>query len=207
MLDTATTSSLHVGVVRGHSAPKVSYSVMEESSISPLDRPLQRIARTVADLTAAIQGQTEAALARRPDAASWAAKEIVCHLRDIEELFLIRLEAIAAIDEPVILAAGMGARAMNLKPDGQAAAPERWAEDRQYLRNDVGEALAAFRRCREDTLAHLAALSPEQRRRGGIHPRLGRLTVADLVNDLASHDDSHLDQLRRAVYLASMRPA
>ncbi|PYN52788.1 MAG: hypothetical protein DMD94_21130 [Candidatus Rokuibacteriota bacterium] len=111
MLDTATTSSLHVGVVRGYSAPKVSYSVMEESSISPLDRPLQRIARTVADLTAAIQGQTEAALARRPDAASWAAKEIVCHLRDIEELFLIRLEAIAAIDEPVILAAGMGARA------------------------------------------------------------------------------------------------
>ena len=77
--------------------------------------------------------------------AEGAAADCVGHLRDIEELFLIRLEAIAAIDEPVIPAAGMGARAMNLKPDGQAAAPERWAEDRQYLRNDVGEALAAFR--------------------------------------------------------------
>jgi hypothetical protein len=207
MSDTATPPALQVSVVRGHSAPAVSYSVMEEPGTSPLDRPSERIARTAADLAAAIHGQPEAALAWRPDAASWAAKEIVCHLRDIEELFLIRLEAIAAIDEPVIPAAGMGARALNLKPDGQAAAPERWAEDRQYLRNDVGEALAAFRRRREETLAHLAALSPEQRRRGGIHPRRGRLTVADLVSDLARHDDDHLDQLRRALHLASMRPA
>ena len=104
-------------------------------------------------------------------ARGWAGKEIVCHFRDIEELFLIRLEAIAAIDEPILPAAGIGARVLNLKPDGQAAAPDRWAEDRQYLRNDAGEAVAAFRRRREETLAHLAALSPEQWRRGGIHPR------------------------------------
>lgn len=96
---------------------------------------------------------------------------------------------------------------LNLKPNGQAAAPERWAEDRQYLRNDVGEALTAFRRRREETLAHLATLSPEQWRRGGIHPRRGRLTPADLVSDLARHDDNHLDQLRRALQVASMPPA
>jgi DinB superfamily len=161
--------------------------------------------RTAADLAAAIQGQHEAALVRRPDATSWAAKEIVCHLRDIEDLFLLRFEAIAAMDEPMLLAAGMGARVLNLKPDGQAAAPQRWAEDRQYLRNDVGEALAAFSRRREETLAHLAALSPEQWQRGGIHPRRGRLTVADLVSDLARHDDDHLDQLIRALRLASTR--
>lgn len=172
---------------------------MDESSRPPLEESGRRIARTADDLAAAIVGQPEAALARRRDDVSWAAKEIVCHLRDIEELFMLRLEVIAALDEPMIAAAGMGSRALSLKPDGHPTAPDRWAEDRQYLRNDAGEALAAFRRRREETLAHLAALSPEQWRRGGIHPRRGRMTVADFVRDMAGHDDNHLAELRRAL--------
>jgi len=44
----------------------------------------------------------------------------------------------------------------------QPAAPDRWAEDRQYLRNDIADALATFRCLREGTLGHLTALSPEQ---------------------------------------------
>ena len=136
---------------------------------------------------------------RRPDASSWAAKEVLCHLRDSEELFLLRLEMIAAMDEPLLAAAGMGARVLSLRTDGQPTAPDRWAEDRQYLRNDAGEALATFRRRREETLAHLGALSPEQRRRAGIHPRQGRMTVDDFVTAMAWHDDNHLDQMRRAL--------
>ena len=89
--------------------------MVDEPDTSPLDRSLRRIAQTVADLTAAIHAQPEAALVRRPDVTSWAAKEIVCHLRDIEELLLLRLEAIAAIDEPMLVAAGMGTRVLNLK--------------------------------------------------------------------------------------------
>ncbi len=77
-----------------------------------------RIARTPDDLAVAVRGQTEAVLVRRPDATNWAAKEIVCHLRDTEELFLLRLEMIAAMDEPLFPASGMGARAMTLKPNG-----------------------------------------------------------------------------------------
>jgi hypothetical protein len=172
---------------------------MEELSRPPLEQSWRRIARTADDLGAAIAGQPEAALARRPDAASWAAKEIVCHLRDIEAMYLLRLEVIAALDEPMIAAAGMGSRVLGLKPDGNPTAPDRWAEDRQYLRNDTGEALASFRRRREETLAHLAALSPEQWQRGGIHPRRGRMTVVDFVRDMAGHDDNHLAQLRRAL--------
>jgi hypothetical protein len=172
---------------------------MEEPARPPLEQSSRRIARTADDLAAAIRGRSEAALARRPDAMSWAAKEIICHLRDTEELFLMRLEVIAAVDEPMIHAAGMGARAMGLKPDGGPAAPDRWAEDRQYLRSDVGEALGAFRKRREETLAHLAALSPAQWLRGGLHPRRGRMTVGDFVREMAWHDDNHLDQLRRAL--------
>jgi hypothetical protein len=174
-------------------------ATMEEVARQPLEQRTGRLARTADDLAAAIHGQSEAALVRRPDAKNWAAKEVICHLRDAEELFMLRLEMIASIDEPMFPAAGMGARAMNLKPDGQPAAPDRWAEDRQYLRNDAAEALRTFRKRREEMLAHLQTLSPEEWQRGGIHPRRGRMTVDDFVTDMAWHDDNHLDQLRRAL--------
>jgi DinB family protein len=172
---------------------------IEEVAKQSLEQRLGRMARTAEDLAAAIRGQPEAALVRRPDPKNWAAKEVICHLRDTEELFMLRLEMIAAMHEPMFPAAGMGAGAMSLKPDGQPAAPDRWAEDRQYLRNDAAKALSTFRKRRDETLAHLQALSPEQWRRGGIHPRRGRMTVDDFVTDMAWHDDNHLDQLRRAL--------
>jgi hypothetical protein len=172
---------------------------MEEVAKQSLEQRLGRMSRTADDLAAAIRGQSEAALMRRPDANNWAAKEVICHLRDTEELFMLRLEMIAAMDEPMFPAAGMGARAMSLKPDGQPAIPDRWAEDRQYLRNDAAEALGTFRKRRQETIAHLRALSPEQWQRGGIHPRRGRMTVGDFVTDMAWHDDNHLDQMRRAL--------
>ena len=38
---------------------------------------------------------------------------------------MLRLEIIGVMDEPMLPAAGMGARALSLKPDGQPAAPDR----------------------------------------------------------------------------------
>ena len=99
-----------------------------------LEERLGRMSRTADDLAAAIKGQSEAVLVRRLDLKNWAAKEVICHLRDTEELFMVRLEMIAAMDEPAFGAAGRGARALTIIPD-------RWAEDRQYLRNDAAEAL------------------------------------------------------------------
>src|SRR5262245_4363305 len=158
-----------------------------------------RLSRTPDDLSEAIHGRSEAALVRRPDWNAWAAKEIVCHLRDSEELFLLRLEMIAALDEPVIPAAGLGDRGLNLTADGRAAAPERWARDRQYLRHDAAAALATFRERRGDVVAHLTGLTPDQWARGGLHTRRGRITVADIATDMLAHDDDHLTQLRRAL--------
>ena len=82
---------------------------------------------------------------------------------------------------------------------GHPLDPDRWAEERQYLRNDAAEALAAFRRRRQEILTLLEALSPAQWKRGGIHVVHGRLSMADWAASLAAHDDNHLDQLTRAV--------
>ena len=76
---------------------------------------------------------------------------------------------------------------------------ERWAEERQYLRNDTVAALDAFRRRRGEALGLLRALTPEQWRRGGLVPTGARVSFGELVAGSAAHDDTHLAQLARAL--------
>jgi hypothetical protein len=149
----------------------------------PAEERLARLAEAPDALLDAITGVPEALMARRPDAKSWAPKEVVCHLRDAEELFSGRFRSIMAMDEPRLL----GVEA------------DRMAEERQYIRNDAAEAGAAFRRRREEVLALLRGLTPAEWQRGGVHPTRGRMAVADIAAMMVWHDDNHLEQLRRAL--------
>lgn len=151
--------------------------------MATLEEHLARLERTADDLAAAIAGATDARLSKRPDGRSWCAKEVVCHLRDFEELFLAFFQAMLDLDDPAY----------------SGGEPDRWAEDRQYLRNDTGEALAAFRRRRAESLAFLRHLRPSDWDRGGVHQTRGRLTMREFAGLMAGHDDNHLDQLRRAL--------
>jgi DinB superfamily len=157
----------------------------EEVAKQPLEQRLGRMSRTADDLAAAIRGQSETALVRRPDGKNWAANEVICHLRDIEEVYFVRFHTMLSNDDPKIYA--------------DPSAADRFAEDRQYLRHDAAQALAAFRRRREESLALLHTLTPEQRQRGCLHPTGGRITIDAFVTMLAWHDDNHLDQLYRAL--------
>ena len=62
----------------------------EEYSGLSLEARLGRLDQTADELERAISGKTDNELSAHPDARNWAAKEIVCHLRDVEELFQIR---------------------------------------------------------------------------------------------------------------------
>jgi len=132
---------------------------------------------------AAIQGAPEAALSQRPDAKNWSAKEIICHVRDTEEFFLNRLQMILTFDEPKFSLADAG----------------RWVVERQYLRNDAGEAISAFRRRRQETLQFVKEIIPEQWDRACIHKVRGRMTLRDYLQLLAGHDKIHLEQVKRAL--------
>lgn len=175
----------------------------EEYSRLPIEARLSRLDQTPGELGRAISGKTDEELSARPDAQNWAPKEIVCHLRDVEELFQIRFHTVVALDEPRILV--FGASVSDLAPwriggsIGHPLDPERWAEERQYLRNDTHEALAAFRRRRAEVLVLLRSLSPAEWQRAGVHLSRGRLTLSDWVARLAAHDDNHIAQLRRAL--------
>jgi hypothetical protein len=171
--------------------------------VSSIEMSLARLQRTPQELADAVHDRDEAELGRRPDARNWAATEIICHLRDVEELFQIRFHTIVALDEPRILV--LGATPDDLAPWKIGGAirhpldPDRWAEDRQYLRQDPWAALAAFRARRSEVLTLLGSLSPAEWQRAGIHLSRGRRTLAEWVATLAAHDDNHLDQLRRTL--------
>jgi hypothetical protein len=175
----------------------------EEYSRFPIEARLDRLQQTPGELGRAIFGKTDAELSRRPDAHNWAAKEIVCHLRDVEELFQIRFHTVVALDEPRILVLGASAGDLAAWRIGGAIGhpldPGRWAEERQYLRNNAREALAAFRRRRTEVLTLLRSVSPAEWQRGGIHLSRGRLTLGEWVASLAAHDDNHLAQFHRAL--------
>jgi len=157
---------------------------MEEYAQQTRDQRLQRLTRTADELSAAIKGQAESVLARRPDTKNWAAKEIICHLRDTEEAFNSRFELIVAMDTD---------------PKLVGSSADRMAEERQYLRNDAVEAIGAFRRRREENIDYLRQLTPAQWDKGGTHPVRGRMTIDTFLTLMAWHDDNHLDQLKRAL--------
>ncbi|HEV8616602.1 MAG TPA: DinB family protein [Methylomirabilota bacterium] len=168
-----------------------------------LAQRLARIQRTPDDLAEAIRGQGDGALSRRPDDKSWSAKEVVCHLRDIEELCIIRYHMMLSMDEPRLFVVGVTApEPAEWGIVGGVPYPvdaERWAAERQYLRNDTIQALAAFRRRRQEVLALLGALTPTQWKRGGVIPTFGRRTFEEFQATVAGHDDNHLEQLKRAL--------
>jgi hypothetical protein len=174
----------------------------EEYAALPLPQRLERLRRTPDDLAAALRGRAEADVSRRPGATSWSAKEVVCHLRDIEELCMLRFRMMLAIDEPKVFVAGARPRnpeEWGLVGEELAIDPDRWAEERQYQRADLVAVLAAFGRRRAESLGFFRRLSTEQWQRTCLHPTLGRLTYADWAAIIAGHDDNHLAQLQRAL--------
>ena len=180
-------------------------ATIDEYLTGPVAVRLARLRSTPDEISRLLADLDEAALCRRPDAREWSPTEIVCHLRDVEALFLVRFQTILAVDDPQILTFGATPEALaawgiggNV---GHPLDPDRWAEDRQYERHDPTEALRAFARRRHEVVTLLEGLSPRQWQRGGIHQARGRMDLGEWVASLAGYDDNHLGQLRRALEL------
>ena len=154
-------------------------STLEHYARQPREQRMQHLTRTGDALAAAIKGQSDAVLARRPDAKNWAAKEIVCHLRDEEaEDFGARLR--------VVIEGGAAFAAID---------PERWARERRYREDDGPRALALFRDRRTSTLALLGSTAAARLTPRVAHPRTGALSGLDLLAAWVAHDRLHLAQL------------
>ena len=106
--------------------------------------------------------------------------EQICHVRDIEiDGYHRRFHRTLQESHPILPSL-----------DG-----ERLARERSYATADAAEVFATFRRARQETLALLAALTPQQLARSAVFED-APATLRGLVHCLCSHDQQHLAGLQ-----------
>lgn len=140
---------------------------------------LGRLSAAPGRLARVLKALPPEALRRPPAPGKWSAIEIACHLRDIDRLYAERVTKMAFSDRPALWMMDNA----------------RVSEKLRYLDADPAAVLKAARRRREELLSLLQALPPAAWRRTGLHPKRGELSIEQLVEVIAGHDDSHLAQL------------
>jgi len=128
-------------------------------------------------LTAALPAEL---LAARPAAAEWSALECLVHLIDTEAIFQTRLQAFLS---------GHDFAAFNPDEQGSKAGPETRPAD----------LAARYDHLRQASLTALAAVTPADLQRTARHAELGRVTLAQMVNEWAAHDLNHTLQAEKAL--------
>lgn len=111
----------------------------------------------------------------------WSLKQIAGHVRDKEEVTLSWVRAIISSRKATLDVVDL----------------EALADEGEYQRLDLHEALYTFSDLRENLVYILHDLSPRQWQRTGTHPYRGALSIGQLVRELNEHDLAHLWQVQR----------
>lgn len=125
---------------------------------------------------------------QRPSGTGFALVEHACHLRDLDAIFVARIDAILATHLPVIDSV-----------DGTVL-----ADQRNYTEQDLHTAIRAFKRGRRRLCMSLEKLRSEQLARCCLRDGARRMTLEELVRELLSHDRTHcleLDELGAELHL------
>jgi hypothetical protein len=115
----------------------------------------------------------------RPAVGEWCVNEVVGHIIESEKRgFAGRIRIILGADEPKL---------------------EDWksvevAQARHDCERNPTDLMNEFEPLRRDSVALVRSLKPEHLSRGGIHPRVARITVDELLHEWIHHDGNHLRQ-------------
>jgi hypothetical protein len=112
---------------------------------------------------------------------NWSVMEVICHLRDAEEISVQRVQAMRDQDRPKIASYDQ----------------EALARERNYREADPYAALEAFTTFRELHLTVLSALSPEAWERSGEFEASGQVTISAHTVHKLYHDSIHCAQIAR----------
>ena len=141
---------------------------------------LSKLQETPKAMATLFRGLSDEALRRKPAPEKWSMLEILCHLRDVEFLFVERYGKIANHDRPQL-------RMVN---QDELAAMLRYNED------DPAAVQREFQALRAEAVALLSALAQQSWERIGLHPKRGEFSIAANAVMHVTHDAKHLDRLR-----------
>ena len=131
-------------------------------------------------LLLAIHGIPEADLHRPEAEGKWSIADVIAHLGDLELVYAVRIRTTLAVDEP----------------DVPSLKQEQWVAN-VHRREPLAELLEQFwfhRRMNQDLKARL---SEAELARKGKHPDYGSITIAQMFERIANHDEKHLRQIER----------
>jgi hypothetical protein len=146
----------------------------DEQLVDQLEQTAPRIAQ-------AVEGRTAVELRQRPpaDPDSWAAAEIVAHLRATDDILAYRVYAILVRDNPPM----------------PAYDEQRWTEVARYGDVAVEDSLTMFTLRRAELIRTLRHIAPADWERMGTHETYGPQTLRAAVRKLADHEAEHCAQL------------
>ncbi len=113
----------------------------------------------------------------------WSVLFIVCHMRDVEEIFASRAHDL--LERP--------------SPTFQVVPNEVLIERGSYAAQDLRAALAEYAALRAAFVALLEPLSDEQWLLAGTHPSQGPATLLDVAINCGLHDVDHQEQIIRCL--------
>ena len=123
---------------------------------------------------------SESVLAFHPAPGEWCVKEVIGHLIEAERRgFAGRLRIILAENTPRL----------------QAWDQDEVAGARHDCERDASALLGELGWMRDDSMALVSGLRREDLERAGEHPKVGRLRVADLLQEWVHHDRNHIKQI------------
>lgn len=145
-------------------------------------RQMELTALTLQHIMARVD-DTLARTARDPDDGDkgWTTLEVLCHLRDYDEIFYERAQ--------MMVAGGT--------PDLPRYEHEALAVERRYNEQDPGAVLAALVQTRARSVAFFTGLTPAQWQTAGIHPERGLFTMTDAAMQVGQHDVLHIEQITK----------
>lgn len=151
------------------------------------DKLIDRLESYPAHIYDLIDGVNDDALRQAGPAGGWGAVEILCHLRDLEELFLDRITIMLDEDNPRLA----------------KVEDSLWPIDRDYINQDPYEAFNEFADYRRQTVNILDNANLQHWSRTGRHPVFGQITVQEYAERVVERDEEHERQLLEALNQAT----
>jgi hypothetical protein len=128
-----------------------------------------------------VSGASEKDLHRLPAPGKWSVSEILAHLADSELVSVWRYRQMVEHDGNPL----------------SAYDQDEWARIGKYSSCDPKDSLQLFTALRKMNLEMFARLTPQEWQHAGLHAERGKITVENLVRQVAGHDRNHLEQIRR----------
>ena len=142
-------------------------------------RLVERLREHACDVFRMTKGLDESAFTSRPEADSWSLKELVAHIRRVQQVFASRIETMLSKDNPSL----------------ESYSAEKDPEMAAMLNADGRLLVEVFLKERHTLAERLEKLAPAEWHRTAGHPEFAHFDVHLQVEFLIHHEANHLYQM------------